>query len=128
MEFCKNRDLDFLINEKRRKNQKVDEEFIWKVAYQTLKALEFLHVEKKVVHNDVKPLNLLLDENNDIKLTDFGISGVLPVYSIIRSTMKISDNYGSKIFSTPPEFLKGRKPHLNQIYGLWDVLFTFYPI
>ena len=124
MEFCKNRDLDFLINEKRRKNQKVDEEFIWKVAYQTLKALEFLHVEKKVVHNDVKPLNLLLDENNDIKLTDFGISGVLPVYSIIRSTMKISDNYGSKIFSTPPEFLKGRQTTFKS--DIWALGCTLY--
>ena len=124
MEFCINRDLDFLINENRKNNQKLDEEFIWKVAFQTLKALEYLHVQKKVVHNDVKPLNLLLNENYDIKLTDFGISGVMPVYSIIRSTMKISDNYGSKIFSTPPEFLKGRQTTFKS--DIWALGCTLY--
>ena len=109
MEYCENNSLNDLINQKINKKEKIDEIFIWKVAYQTLKALEYLHIEKKVVHNDVKPLNLLLTKNNDIKLSDFGISGVVPMFSNIRSTMQINDNCRSLIFSTPPEFLKDRQ-------------------
>ena len=124
MEFCKNGDLNSLINETIKKNKKIEEEFIWKIAYQTLEALEFLHIEKKIVHNDIKPLNILLDEKNNIKITDFGIAGIIPLYSIIRSTMKISDNYFSKIFSTPPEFLKEKQTTFKS--DIWALGCTLY--
>ncbi len=40
---------------------------------QTLSALEALH-HKGVIHRDVKPYNLLLDDADNVKLTDFGLS------------------------------------------------------
>lgn len=119
MEFCENGALEYLINKKIAKKEKVDEDFIWKVAYQALRALEYLHIVKKVVHNDIKPLNLLLTKNNDIKLTDFGISGIIPIYSNIRSTMKVIDKSGTIIFSTPPEFIKdGQTTFKSDIWAL----------
>ena len=119
MEYCENKDLDKLINKIKSRKEKFEEIFIWKVAYQTLKALEYLHIEKKVVHNDIKPLNLLLTKNNDIKLTDFGISGIIPILSNIRTTMKINDNERTLIFSTPPEFLRGR--HTTFKSDIWSL-------
>ena len=125
MEYCEKRDLNKLINNAKKKNEKIEEKFIWKVAYQTLKALEYLHIEKKVVHNDVKPLNLLLTKDNDIKLTDFGISGIIPILSNISTTMKITDNEGTLIFSTPPEFLKDKQTTFKtDIWSLGCSLYT----
>ena len=124
MEYCENKDLDKLINKIKSRKEKFEEIFIWKVAYQTLKALEYLHIEKKVVHNDIKPLNLLLTKNNDIKLTDFGISGIIPILSNIRTTMKINDNERTLIFSTPPEFLRGR--HTTFKSDIWSLGCTLY--
>ena len=46
MEYCENKDLNNLINKTKNKNQKIEEKFIWKVAYQTLQALEYLHIVK----------------------------------------------------------------------------------
>lgn len=44
-----------------------------KYMYQLALALEYLH-QNKVVHGDVKPSNILLTENFDIKLIDFEFS------------------------------------------------------
>lgn len=42
-----------------------------------MKALDYLKKEHGVIHRDVKPSNILLDERGNVKLCDFGISGRL---------------------------------------------------
>lgn len=45
--------------------------------FQTVKALSYLKEKHGVIHRDVKPSNILIDERGNIKLCDFGISGRL---------------------------------------------------
>lgn len=42
-------------------------------AHQLLQALDYCHLHK-VVHRDVKPQNLLLNETGYIKIADFGLA------------------------------------------------------
>ncbi|XP_076458593.1 dual specificity mitogen-activated protein kinase kinase 4-like isoform X1 [Babylonia areolata] len=62
----------------------IPENILGKITVATLKALNYLKEELRIIHRDVKPSNILLDKKGAIKLCDFGISGHL-VDSIAKS-------------------------------------------
>ncbi|KAK6643076.1 Dual specificity mitogen-activated protein kinase kinase 4 [Polyplax serrata] len=64
--------------------QRIPENIIGKITVATVKALNYLKEELRIIHRDVKPSNILLDKQGNIKLCDFGISGQL-VDSIART-------------------------------------------
>ena len=52
------------------------EQVLGKVAANVVQALHYLH-SIKVIHRDVKPSNILINQAGEVKLCDFGISGYL---------------------------------------------------
>lgn len=54
---------------------KMTEELIHKYFTQTVNALIYVH-SKKLIHRDLKPENLLIDSAFNIKVCDFGWSGI----------------------------------------------------
>ena len=77
MEYINGGSLENLYKQVTNEGKLIREKMIWDFLIQTLSGLVYLHENKKIVHRDIKPDNLLLDKENGLKISDFGISAVL---------------------------------------------------
>lgn len=115
MEFVAGGSLEDLLLKK----GKIPWEDALNYANQVALALEHAHTAG-VIHRDLKPANLLVDGNNQIKLTDFGIA---------RDTTATALTAAGKTVGTyaymAPEQIRGKPPvdRKTDLYALGCVLF-----
>ena len=57
-------------------DQKIEEDHVVSIIYNILSALNFVH-SANIVHRDMKPANILMDDNCQVKICDFGLSRCL---------------------------------------------------
>ena len=99
-----------------------------KMVSQMACALQYLHThEKKIAHCDVKSDNVLLDKDDNAKLSDFGISAVKNATETSRSSVAAPPGQGTPRYSAP-EVLRGELLTMSQllqtdIYSLAIVVF-----
>ena len=113
MEFCDNGDLCSFLNKvkKLRKNDDyfLDEDFVWKLFIQMSIGLYYIH-SKKIIHRDIKTLNIFLTKNLDAKIGDLGVAKILE-----------DTNHANTFIGTPyyvsPEMCKN-KPY-NEKSDIW---------
>jgi len=85
-EFMAGGDLEHYYKAKREagdgKPWAANRKIVYRWSLHILRALNFLHnCAQQVIHRDLKPLNILLTENNDVKVGDFGLSKVTQMRS-----------------------------------------------
>ncbi|OHT12431.1 hypothetical protein TRFO_17696 [Tritrichomonas foetus] len=113
MEYCPGRSLDELFR---------DDSFFqdtnkqWKITREILEGLQYLH-KQGIIHRDMKPSNIFIDENGNAKIGDFGLSRKAAVSGNevkndnLDGQTHISEEAGSGIQGsfpyTAPEVLKG---------------------
>ena len=90
---------------------------------QLCSALDYAHFRARIVHHDLKPANLLVTREGELKITDFGIAQSLAV------TMERLTNTGTRItsgtlFYMSPQQLLGSRPTVaDDIYALGVTLY-----
>ncbi|XP_062415817.1 hormonally up-regulated neu tumor-associated kinase homolog A [Pungitius pungitius] len=101
MELCAGGDLMDRICDRKR----LEEKEVRRYTHQILSAVEHLH-QRGIVHRDLKIENFLLDEHNNIKIVDFGLSNTLKAESLSLELLKTQ--CGSPAYAAP-ELLAHRK-------------------
>ncbi|XP_030629909.1 dual specificity mitogen-activated protein kinase kinase 6 isoform X2 [Chanos chanos] len=96
--------LDKFYKQVNEKGMTIPEDILGKIAVSIVKALEHLHSNLSVIHRDVKPSNVLINMQGQVKMCDFGISGYL-----VDSVAKTMDA-GCKPYMAPERI----NPETNQ--------------
>jgi len=82
---------------------------------EVLLALQYAH-EKNVVHLDIKPANIMLSNNNEVKVLDFGISQDM-------NGKKSEKLMGSPSYMSPEQIDSRDIDHRSDIYSLGVTLY-----
>ncbi|KAJ8302717.1 hypothetical protein KUTeg_019113 [Tegillarca granosa] len=118
MELGKN---DLLEEIRERKNVQENKAGVW--FYQLHGGMMYMH-SKGIVHRDLKCENLLLDEGQNLKITDFGFAR-----KVIKNKLgeiKFSETYCGSYAYAAPEILKGvpYDPYTPDVWSIGVILFT----
>ena len=94
------------------KNQKIkSNETIKKIIIQTIEIIKYLH-SKDIIYRDIKPENILLDKDNNIKLCDYGWASYLT-----------KDQF-CKVYCGTPEYVSPemvKKYPYNEKVDIWGI-------
>ena len=106
-EFCQGISLEKIIYQCNLLNQYLDEILVLKILKELLECLNFLHNKCHIIHRDIKPDNIILVNDNNIKLIDFGLSAYLEKDNINEETSFLVSRKSLKgcVQFTAPEIL-----------------------
>lgn len=118
MEYIQGRDLREFIQEYARRQARVPLTYALRITYSIGLALAFAH-QNQLIHRDVKPGNILLEESGRVVLTDFGLA---------KLTSQPQPDEPVSLEGTPayiaPEQALGKSPEpRSDIYSLGIIFF-----
>lgn len=114
MEYVAGMDLKEYVIE----NHPIPYKKVINIMDQILDAIAYAH-KNNVIHRDIKPHNILIDKNNNIKITDFGIAVALSQNSITQTNSLL----GSVQYISPEQAKGNMVTKQSDIYSLGIVLY-----
>jgi len=102
---------------------KITEEEAWRFLYDVASGLAYLHEqEPPIIHQDIKPDNILISQDRRYLITDFGISA--KARSTLRKSMGNVKSGGTIAYMAPERFGKDNTPiKASDIWSLGATLF-----
>ena len=101
----------------KKQKTKLSEDLVWKLFIQILLGLNHMH-SRKILHRDIKTLNVFLSENVDVKLGDMGVAKILSTNTNMAKTIVGTPYYLS------PELCED-KPY-NEKSDVWALGIVLY--
>ncbi|RWW36378.1 hypothetical protein BHE74_00058607, partial [Ensete ventricosum] len=92
-----------------------------KIAYGAAQGLEYLHEKANppVIYRDLKSSNILLDEDFNAKLSDFGLAKVGPIGDKVHVSSRVMGTYG---YCAPEYARKGHLTLKSDVYSFGVVM------
>lgn len=116
MELLESKTLKDYINE----HEKMTNDEVLKVAAQVASALEAAH-KAHIIHRDIKPHNIILNNNMVAKVTDFGIAKITNTTS--ATITSFGSTMGSVHYFSPEHAKGGYTDEKSDIYSLGVVMY-----
>ena len=85
MEYAELGDLYSLIKHYKKHVKLFDEFDIWRIGYEILNGLEYLH-KNNIIHRDIKCLNLFITKDKHVKIGDLGVSTIVSSINALHCT------------------------------------------
>ena len=122
MEYAGNSNLKQFINRYKMKDCFIEEEKIKNIIVQICLALIEIH-KSNLIHRDLTPENIFVNENNKIKIGDFGVSKKLSQNSNYAKTITGKYQYFA------PEIMKGKKYNNKiDIYSFGCIIYELFTL
>ena len=77
MEYCNGQNLRNFIDKNKNNNTLIEEDILYNIIKQVCIGIKEIH-NKNIIHRDIKPENIFINENEDIKIGNFGIAKYFP--------------------------------------------------
>ena len=118
MKFCENGSSSKLAGQ-------ISEDKLWAFIHDVASGLEVLHSQSDpIVHQDIKPDNILIDSTDRFLITDFGISKRLR--ATLRRQSKRDVSSGAMPYMAPERF--DSKPRLSTASDIWSLGASIYEL
>ena len=113
MEVVKGCNLSELIKNQNEKGVYFEEDTVWRFLISLLSVLRYLHNDKKIMHRDLNPSNIMIDSQNNLKVADFGLA------KGIQQSLNMHNSFLGTLAYSAPQIVQNET--YNEKADIWSL-------